>query len=108
MILDQKQIQQLAKKGVKVTTSDGQPISVKTPRKAESELDYLRAIAGLLDRLASRPDPQFPVIRPPDVIVKPADVIVTSTEHEPIRKWHFQLTKDWQGRTTEIVATAME
>ncbi len=74
------------------------------------EVDYLRIIAGLLERILAKPDPQFPSIRPPDVIVNPPEVVVNSpvSMPQPIRQWKFVLTKDWAGRTTQIVATAVD
>ncbi len=74
------------------------------------EVDYLRIIAGLLERILAKPDPQFPSIRPPDVIVNPPEVVVNSPVSMPkqIRQWKFVLTKDWAGRTTQIVATAVD
>ncbi len=114
MILSQKDIDQLTRSGVKLTTSNGQQLSVRTPRKQESELDYLKTIAALLERLLAKPDIKFPKMemKPPDVIVKSPDVIVEPTVIPPspprIRKWHFALKKDMQGHTEEIVATAIE
>ncbi len=73
------------------------------------EVDYLRIIAGLLERILAKPDPQFPSLKPPDVIVKPPEVTVHSpTIPKQIRQWKFVLTKDWAGRTTQIVATAVD
>ncbi len=115
MILDKKQIQELTRKGVKLTTADGKAIRIETPRKEESELDYLKTISALLSQLIAKPDPVPASIRPPDVIVKPADVtvkppdvIVNQPISIPIRKWKFEVIKDFQGFTTEIIATAME
>ncbi len=73
------------------------------------EVDYLRIIAGLLERILAKPDPQFPSLRPPDVIVNPPQVTVSSPDMpKQIRQWKFVLTKDWAGRTTQIVATAID
>ncbi len=74
------------------------------------EVDYLRIIAGLLERILAKPDPQFPSLKPPDVIVNPPEVIVNSPVSMPkqIRQWKFVLTKDWAGRTMQIVATAVD
>ncbi len=75
------------------------------------EVDYLRIIAGLLERILAKPDPKFPSIQPPDVIVKPPEVTVnapTVSMPKQIRQWKFVLTKDWAGRTTQIVATAVD
>ncbi len=73
------------------------------------EVDYLRIIAGLLERILAKPDPKFPSIQPPDVIVNPPEVTVNSpATPKQIRQWKFVLTKDWAGRTTQIVATAVD
>ncbi len=110
MIIDDKEIEQLARKGVKITDSSGQPIKPKYPVTKPDESYYLRIIAGLLERILAKPDPKFPSIQPPDVIVKPPEVTVNSpvSMPQPIRQWKFTLTKDWAGRTTQIVATAMD
>ncbi len=111
MILDDNEIEQLARKGAKITDSYGKPIKPKSITSKPDEVDYLRIIAGLLERILAKPDPQFPSLKPPDVIVKPPEVIVKTTSvHTPkqIRQWKFVLTKDWAGRTTQIIATAVD
>ncbi len=76
------------------------------------EVDYLRIIAGLLERILAKPDPKFPLLKPPDVTVKPPEVTVNtpSIPASPprIKKWKFALKKDFNGYTTEITATAIE
>ncbi len=111
MILDDKEIEQLTRKGVKITDSSGQPIKPKYPVTKPDESYYLRIIAGLLERILAKPDPQFPSIRQPDVIVNPPEVTVNAPSvpvQKQIRQWKFVLTKDWAGRTTQIVATAVD
>lgn len=116
MILDEKDIARLAKSGVKLTGANGQPISIKTPDKkqTQTELDCLNDIKSLLVNLVAKPEseprPLPPVVlKAPDVIVKPPEVKFPEMPkpHKQIRKWHFELKKDQWG-TTEIIATAIE
>ncbi len=110
MILDDNEIEQLTRKGVKITDAYGKPIKPKSITSKPDEVDYLRIIAGLLERILAKPDPQFPSLKSPDVIVNPPEVVVNSPVSMPkqIRQWKFMLTKDWAGRTTQIVATAVD
>ncbi len=90
---------------------------IEPPKKKQAdELDYLRQITVLLSQLLAKPDPEFPELKSPNVIVQPPEVIVNTPEHKmiippppkPIRKWKFTLKKDYNGYTTEITATALE
>ncbi len=115
MILDDKAITELTRKGVKLINSKGEPIRLKTtftpPKKEDPEIEHLRRIEALLEALLSRPQPSFPSIPAPQVTVAPADVIYQPPSiipPPPIRKWKFELIRGFQGLTTEIIATAME
>ncbi len=117
MILDDKAITELTRKGVKLINSKGEPIRLKTtftpPKKEDPEIEHLRRIESLLEQLLSKPTPE---LKSPNVIVNPPEVIVNTPEGKtfmplpvkPITKWKFELIRGFQGLTTEIIATAME
>ena len=120
MIIDKKTIERLHREGVKFTGTNGQPITPQpkvTPRREPTELDQLRTITGLLEKLIDKPSPthtDLPMAKPPDVIVNPPEVKVNVPEiNVPpppprIRKWKFAIERDFSGHATEITATAME
>jgi hypothetical protein len=120
VILTDNDIEELGRKGVKLVGVNGQPVTPKTEKHIiQMQFDYLKRIADLLSRILSKPDPDFTAIKPADVIVHPPDVHVQSPEvhvpppiippyPKPIRKWKFELKKDYRGDTTDIIATALE
>jgi len=101
MIIDDKDIAQLRKSGIKVVGANGKPILSKPPGK--SELEHLRDISSLLNEVLNKPQPQNS--EPPKVTVNSP---VSVNTPEPIRKWKFALSRDAEGRLKEIVATAIE
>ena len=100
MIIDDKEIAQLRKDGIKVLTSDGKQLVPKKPGK--SELDHLREISQLLNTVLSKPESKSG--EPPKVTVNSP---VTVNTPEPVRKWKFTISRDGDGRMKEIVATAI-
>lgn len=99
MIIDDKEIAQLRKNGIKVMTADGKQLVPKTPGK--SELDHLREISRVLNSILEKPEPKSG--EPPKVTVNSP---VTVNTPEPIRKWKFTIARDAEGRMKEIIATA--
>ena len=119
MILDKKTIERLHREGIKFTGKNGETITPQrtvTPRREPTELDQLRAITGLLEKLIDKPSPTHieSTVRQPDVIVNPPEVNVQVPDiHVPpppprIRKWKFSIERDFSGHATEITATAVE
>ncbi len=117
--LTKKDIERLSKSGVRFLGSNGQPIIVKSEIKRaeapkESEIPYLRSIKETLIRILEKPQPTIPTMQSPDVIVNPPEVVVPAAQVNippplpRIRKWHFDIKRDFQGYTTEITATALE
>ncbi len=100
------QINQLVSEGALIKRRDGKPFVVKSGASEDTRL--LRRISDLIEKLLAKPSPDVPaqpapIVKPPDVIVKPAQITFA-----PVTKWRFELKKDLQGRTTEIIATAMK
>ena len=119
MIIDKKTIERLHREGVKFTGTNGQTITPQrtvTPRREPTELDQLRAIAGLLETLIAKPATiqTESIVQSPPVTVTPPEVIVNVPEiNVPpppprIRKWKFSIERDFSGHATEITATAVE
>ena len=118
MILDKKTIERLHREGIKFTGKNGEPITPQrtvTPRREQTELDQLRNIASLLEKLIAKPVPtESTIVKSPDMIVTPPEVIVNVPEiNVPpppprIRKWKFAIERDFSGHATEITATAVE
>jgi len=120
MIIDKKTIERLHREGVKFTGTNGQPVTPQrtvTPRKEATELDQLKNIAGLLEKLVEKPvaiQTESTVTRQPDVTVTPPEVIVNVPEiHVPpppprIRKWKFYIERDFSGHASEITVEALE
>lgn len=52
--------------------------------------------------------PEIKVPPMPPITVKPPEVKVTVPEHKVYRKWQFELKRDYNGYTKEIIATALE
>jgi len=99
MIIDDKEIAQLRKDGIKVLTADGKQLVPKKPGK--SELDHLKDISQVLNSILSKPEPKAG--EPPKVTVNSP---VTVNTPEPVRKWKFTISRDEDGRMKEIIATA--
>ncbi len=124
MTLTDNDIERLSKKGLRLTDSNGELITIKRndnfapplitvlKKEPKSEIDYLRAIAELLGRLLHKPVPKPQKIEPPQITVEPPAVVVNPAPPQelakPITKWKFVLTKNSMGQTKEIVATAIE
>lgn len=104
MNLDEEDLEELAAIGRKINGRKPAP-----KKEDEPEVKLLQKILKALEHMATKPDPEmpkFPEPKAPVVNVAPPEVTVTPSK--PITKWKFTLTKDKQGRTTEIIATAIE
>jgi len=117
MIIDKKTIERLHREGVKFIGTNGQPITPQrtvTPRREPTELDQLRAIVSLLEKLIAKPQAESTIVQPQAVTVTPPEVVVNVPEiNVPpppprIRKWKFDIERDFSGHAVEITATAVE
>lgn len=100
MTLDDNDIAVMRRNGAKITGHK--------PATVDEGSYYLRTILEKLTALLERKSPDI-IVKPPDIIVKPPEVNVTAPPLPiPARKWKFEITKDQNGRTKEIVATAMD
>jgi len=89
----------------------------KSRPKAKTEADYLKEIASSLQKLLSKPEPKIEKADPPkitveapQVTVKPPEVTVNvpdAPKPEPrIKKWTFEMERDFSGKLKTITATA--
>ena len=98
MTLDNKDLNLLRLKGIKISTTDGKEYSSEN-----GEVKQLKEIIKRLDKLIAREDSS------PTIEVKPADVVVNNPPaNKPIKKWKFTLTRNSEGQLTTIVATAID
>jgi len=89
----------------------GRKVNGRTPapkKEDEPEVKLLQKILKAIEFQATRPAPEMPKMPEPKapVVNVPAPV-VTVNPAQPITEWKFTLTKDKQGRTTEIIAKAI-
>lgn len=104
---------------------DNQVIAEDYGKKVEAVLSVLRSLADKLDAIHTRlnvppPKPPQVTVEAPNVIVNPTAVTVTPTpiniappnvtvnEAERPTKWRFELQRNSNGQTSEIIATAVE
>lgn len=104
MNLDDEDLEELAAIGRKINGRKPAP-----KKEDEPEVKLLQKILKALEFQATRPPPAMPKIPEPKapVVNVPAPVVTVSPT-KPITQWKFTLTKDKQGRTTEIIAQAIE
>jgi hypothetical protein len=106
MIIDKNQLMELRRDGAKIERPDGQGLLEPERAPEKTQVELLSEISDKLDRLIEtqeKPEPE-----PQPIHVHPPKVTVNLPEPKRHRKWKHVVTKDAQGRTKEIISTAIE